>query len=355
MAKADSASGERKAAPMFARVARSWPAFKHADLALYRAGLGFAADGKAADATTAWEELLRSHPKSEYARDSAAQIALVNEKAGKPADAAVAYERFATMYPKDADAPEALLKSADLRAAAGDAAGAEKARTQFMAAFPGETASVMQIRATRAQKELDACRTNNADVSALLSKKSSSELKAYLALAAAHPDLASPAMLAECDFLKAEEAHRSYAAMKLTQPLTASIAKKKAKLEALIALYDQCSKRAVAEYTRASAHRIGQSLIEFGDALSASERPKGLSADDLAAYNDVITEQCYTFYDRGEDAWSTLLRQSAGEKDDPGNWLAHTREVLWPRLGARFMFHPEVDYPIVRATPPATP
>jgi len=354
VAKADSASGERKAAPMFARVARSWPAFKHADLALYRAGLGFAADGKVADATTAWEELLRSHPKSEYARDSAAQIALVNEKAGKPADAAVAYERFATMYPKDADAPEALLKSADLRAAAGDATGAEKTRTQFMAAFPGETASVMQIRATRAQKELDACRTNNADLSRLLGKKSSSELKAYLALAAVHPDLASPAMLAECDFLTAEEAHRSYAAMKLTQPLKSSIEKKKTKLEAVIALYDQCSKRAVAEYTRASAHRIGQSLIEFGDALAASERPKGLSADDLAAYNDVITEQSYAFYDRGEDAWSTLLRQSASDKDDPGDWLARTRETLWPRLGARFMFHPEVDYPVVRATPPAT-
>ncbi|HKW12981.1 MAG TPA: tetratricopeptide repeat protein [Candidatus Krumholzibacteria bacterium] len=358
VAKADSAGGEKKAAPMFARVARSWPAFQHADLALYRAGLGFAADGKVADATGAWEELLRTHPKSEYARDSAAQIALVNEKAGKPADAAVAYERFAAMYPKDADAPDALLKSADLRAAAGDAAGAEKARTQFMAAFPGETASVMQIRATRAQNEIAAIANGaptGAQISSLLAKGSKSELKAYLTLATAHPDLASPSILAQVDFLKAEEAHAAYAAMKLTQPLTKSIEKKKAKLEAVIALYDQCSKRAVAEYTRASAHRIGQSLIEFGDALSASERPKGLSADDLAAYNDVITEQCYTFYDRGEDAWSTLLRQSAGEKDDPGNWLAHTREVLWPRLGARFMFHPEVDYPIVRATPPATP
>ncbi|HXS10993.1 MAG TPA: hypothetical protein VN852_13505 [Candidatus Krumholzibacteria bacterium] len=161
--------------------------------------------------------------------------------------------------------------------------------------------------------------------------------------------------MAQVDFLKADEAHAAYASIKLTQPLPKSIEKKKAKLEATIALYEQCSKRAVAEYTRASAHRIGQALIEFGDALAASERPQGLSADDLAAYNDVITEQSYAFYDRGEDAWSTLLRQSVSEKDDPGNWLARTREALWPRLGARFMFHPEVDYPVVRATPPATP
>ena len=355
VAKADTANGERKAAPMFARVARSWPAFKQADLALYRAGLGFAADGKYDEATTAWDELLRTHPKSEYARDSAAQLALVTEKSGNKAGAAGAYERFATLYPKDADAPSALLKAADLRAAAGDTAGAEKTRTQFMAAFPAETASVMQIRATRAQNDIAATAAKHAPVSSLLGKGSHSELSAYLALAAAHPDLASSSLLAQVDFLKAEEAHAAYAAMKLTQPLNASLAKKKAKLESAIALYEQCSKRSVAEYTRASAHRIGQALIEFGDALAASERPKGLSADDLTAYNDVITEQSYAFYDRGEDAWSTLLRQSAGEKDDPGNWLAQTRDALWPRLGARFLFHPEVDYPLVRATPPPTP
>jgi TolA-binding protein len=354
VAKADNAKGERDAAPMFARVARSWPRFQHADLALYRAGLGFASDGKTSDATASWEELLRVYPKSEYARDSAAQIALVNEKAGNQGIAAGAYERFASMYPKDPDAPEAMLKAADLRAASGDVAGAEKARSQFIASFPGETASVMQIRATRAQSEIAATAAKTVSISSLLSKGSQSELKAYLTLAAAHPDLASPAILAQVDFLKADEAHAAYASIKLTQPLPKSIEKKKAKLEATIALYEQCSKRSVAEYTRASAHRIGQSLIEFGDALAASERPKGLSADDLAAYNDVITEQSYAFYDRGEDAWSTLLRQSAGEKDDPGNWLARTRETLWPRLGARFMFHPEVDYPVVRATPPAT-
>ena len=355
VAKSDSSTGERKAAPMFARLARSWPRFHHADLALYRAGLGFAADGKTSDATGAWEELLRVYPKSEYARDSAAQIALVNEKSGDETAAATAYEHFASLYPKDPDAPEAMLKAADLRAAAGDDVGAEKARSQFLTAFPAETASVMQIRAERAGKEIAAIAAKGLPISSQLAKGSQSELKAYLTLSASHPDLASPVILAQVDFLKADEAHAAYASIKLTQPLPKSIEKKKAKLEATIALYEQCSKRAVAEYTRASAHRIGQSLIEFGDALAASERPQGLSADDLAAYNDVITEQSYAFYDRGEDAWSTLLRQSVSEKDDPGNWLARTREALWPRLGARFMFHPEVDYPVVRATPPATP
>jgi hypothetical protein len=211
----------------------------------------------------------------------------------------------------------------------------------------------MEIRATRATKELARASAGGASLSSLLSKGSTSELKAYLKMAEANPELANPDILARCDFLKAEEAHADYAAVRLTQPLPKSIEKKKAKLESTIALYDQCSKRGIAEFTRASAHRIGQSLIEFGDALAKSERPQGMTEEDRVAYDEVLTEQAYAFYDRGEDAWSTLLRQSRDETDDPGRWLARTRDALWPRLGERFLFRPEVDYPLVRATPPA--
>ena len=215
------------------------------------------------------------------ARDSAAQIAVTLEDGGRTAEAASAYERFAAAYPKDADAPGALLKAADLRAAGGDIEGAERTRTQFLAAFPGEVGPAMEIRAARAHRELAACAAGTTAVSSLLGGKSSSELKSYLVLAEKHPGLARPEILAQCDFLRAEEAHTGYAAVKLTQPLPASIEKKKARLEATIALYDACTKRGVSEYTRASAHRIGQSLIEFGDALAASERPAGLGEDDL--------------------------------------------------------------------------
>jgi tetratricopeptide (TPR) repeat protein len=353
LVRADSTKGEREAAPLFARVARDWPRFRHADLALYRAGLGYASAKKPAEAAAAWEELLRVYPKSEYARDSAAQIAVTLEALGRTTDAAAAYERFAAAYPKDPDAPGAMLKAADLRASGGDIAGAERTRTQFLAAFPGEFGAAMEIRASRAQKELNACADGARPVSALLAKKSSSDLKAYLDLAEKHPELARPEILAQCDFLRAEEAHTRYVAARLTQPLPASIEKKKAHLEETIALYEKCSKHGLAEYTRASAHRIGQSLIEFGDALAASERPAGLTEEDLAAYNEVLTEQSYAFYDRGEDAWSTLLRQSARDRDDEGGWLARTREALWPRLGERFLFRPEVDYPLVRAGGPA--
>jgi hypothetical protein len=106
------------------------------------------------------------------------------------------------------------------------------------------------------------------------------------------------------------------------------------------------------EYSRASAHRIGQTLIHFGDALVTSERPTGLSEDALLAYDEVLEEQAWEFFDRGEDVWSELLQQTREAKEDPGQWIARTREALWPRLAWRFLYRPEVDYPLVAAVPP---
>ena len=111
-------------------------------------------------------------------------------------------------------------------------------------------------------------------------------------------------------------------------------------MEELVGLYDRCSKHGVLEYSRASAFRIGQVLIEFGDAILASERPSNLSGDDLEAYDGVLEEQCWAFYDRGEKVWSELLQQAAKASQDPGGWIAKTQQALWPRLAERFLYQP---------------
>jgi len=274
------------------------------------------------------------------------------------------------LYPQDPDAPEALLKAIDLLVTTHDDAGAEQMRSTLLERFPGETEAVMEIRAERAGRELATVSAGSSTLSALLnapasaraakgtaaSAPSTSELWAYLDLAAKHPELASATILAQVDYLKAEEMFPAYAALRLTQPLPNAIEKKKASLEALLGAYETCATHGIAEYARASAYRIGQALIEFGDALVKSERPEGLSEEDLFAYDDVIAGQSFEFYDRGEDIWSTMLQQARDAKDDdPGGWLVRTRDALWPRLAERFRFQPEVDYPRVAATPPPGP
>lgn len=358
VAEADGEHGEADAAPLFAGVADRWPAFEHADLALYRAGLGYASRGLYTEAAGAWERLLANHGDSEYARDSAIQIALTHEKSGDKVAAARAYERFSRLNVEDPDAPEALLKAADLLSAADDDVGADKMRTLFVERFPGEVDAVMDIRAARATRELERVAAGSVTLGSLLAATATggavaSDLQAYLDLAAQNPELATPAILAQVDYLKAEEAYPSYSGMRLTQPLPKAIETKKDKMEALLALYDRCAQHGVTEYARASAYRIGQVLIEFGDALIASERPSGLSEDDLLAYDEVLEEQSWQFYDRGTDVWSELLQQTVRSEDDPGGWISRTQQALWPRLAHRFLYRPEVEYPLVSAKPPA--
>jgi TolA-binding protein len=367
VAAADPSNGEMNAAPLFARVAERWPAFEHADRALYRSGLGFAALEQHVDAATAWEQLLANYPDSEYARDSAIQIAIVLEQSGNKKSAANAYERFSRLHTDDPDAPEALLKAVDLLAETNDESGAEDMRSLFLKRFPNDKEAAIAIRETRAVRDLAKVTAGGASLSALLAtgtaagsatdgvaKVAASELKEYLALAEAHPELASPVILAQVDYLKAEEVYPRYKSMRLTQPLPKAIEAKKAKMQELLEMYEACTSRGVAEYSRASAHRIGQVLIDFGDALIASERPADLSEDDLYAYDEVIEEQGWGFYDRGEDVWAELLRQVGDAESDPGEWIARTRQALWPRLGQRFLYQPELEYPLVKATRPVT-
>jgi tetratricopeptide (TPR) repeat protein len=363
VATVDRKNGDKEAAPLFARLAQRWPDFEHTDLALYRAGLGFAAGNSYADAAASWEALLADHPDSDYARDAAIEIARVHKKGGNKRSAASAYERFSALYRDDPDAPSALLKAADLLADAKDGRGAEQMRTLFIARFPGEVETVMEIRAERAERELAKVTAGAATLSSLFAASSQvgagdgtvtevSQLKAYMALAAQNPELASPVILAQVDYFKAEESYAAYASLRLTQPLPSAIEHKQKKLTELLDMYDRCTRQGVTEYSRASAHRIGQALIHFGDALVASERPKGLSEDDLLAYDEVLEEQAWEFFDRGEDVWSELLQQTRDAKEDPGQWIARTREALWPRLAWRFLYRPELDYPLVAAVPP---
>jgi len=152
-------------------------------------------------------------------------------------------------------------------------------------------------------------------------------------------------------YLQGEEARTRYLAARLTQPLEKSIPIKQKLLDSTLVRYRARVDLGASEWASASAYRIGESLVAFGEALEKSERPADLKGDDLRGYEDVILEQSQTFYDRGEEVWSDLLRER-GKDEKPDNWVAQARDALWKRLGSRFYFRPEADFPAIAGTPP---
>src|SRR5262249_35589170 len=106
----------------------------------------------------------------------------------------------------------------------------------------------------------------------------------------------------------------------------------------------------VPEWAHAAAFRTGQALVAFAEALEKSERPADLSGDDLKAYENVLMEQSLPFHERGEAVWSDLVRRSQGDAADAGTTRA--RELLWARLGDRFLFQPDIEFPVIEASGP---
>jgi tetratricopeptide (TPR) repeat protein len=347
--------GSSEAPPLFEQVAARWTDYEHAGLALYRAGLGYARTGETESAVAAWTRLIEDHPRHEYARDAHLQIAATWKAEGRFDLAAHALEKMSIVYPEDAEAPEALLEAADLLEKSGDADGAGALRLSYVDRFPEDVETGMAILAEFARHELEKM-DEDATLSSVLNPSSPGAspdpLARYLDLADRHPELASGPLLARTQFLRGEEMWPAYRRATLGHPLEKSITVKRNRLQKLIETYGRCAEWGVAEWTRASSYRIGEALVEFGQALEQSPRPPGLAGDDLAAYEEVLLDEAWAFYDRGEEAWAQILRETRGQAEDPGAWIARTQETLWPRLAQRFLFRPEVEFPLVAAEPP---
>lgn len=348
-----------EAAAAFEGVARGWPEFAEAENALYRAGAGFAEGNDVLGATRCFEELLRRHPQGEYARDAHLQLAATLEDAGRSADAARAQEHFAEAFPADPEAGPALLHAADLWRQEGNEPAAEATERTYIERFPEDrktAAAVFHRGATRDLErlcEVDAYSPalRRGAVQPLLA--AGTDLGRYLEIAAADSTLADPALLGRLAFLEAEEKRTEYEEIRLTQPLAASLERKKAALEAAIGAYGTVVKRGISPWSQAATFRIGECLIGFGDRLRESERPADLSGDDLLAYDEVLDEQAWTFYDQGEGAWEELLRRVDPALEDEGRWLERTQGSLWPRVAERFVHVSAADHPVVAAVRPA--
>jgi tetratricopeptide (TPR) repeat protein len=360
VAKRDSSNVERWAG-LFEKVAMRWPRYEHAHLAQYRAGLGYIKAGMPRVAVRAMQALIDTFPRSEFVKDAHLQIAKTWESSNEPEKAADAYTIFANRYPEDPSAGDAWLKSADLYTAAKRHDKAEEVWLTYIRKFPDDKETAMEIMETLARRELAEIGPEE-PVSTLLNPRPvgrgqrpepPSHLTDYLVRAAANPDLASRDLLAQVRFLQGEEAKATYDSTRLTQPLEASIPVKQKLLDRLVAQYRQSVDLGVSTWANASAFRIGQSLVGFGEALEHSERPADLSGDDLAAYEDVILQQSQPFYDRGEGVWADLLRQK-GVQASQDTWVAQARESLWKRLGDRFAFRPEFDFPLLSGEAPKT-
>lgn len=99
----------------------------------------------------------------------------------------------------------------------------------------------------------------------------------------------------------AEPTYVDYRQVHLVQPLKENLKKKKGLMEKSIKAFTSAADYGVESVTTASTFRIAEIYNDFGRGLFASERPKGLSADELEQYDILLEEQAYPFEEKAID------------------------------------------------------
>jgi tetratricopeptide (TPR) repeat protein len=93
----------------------------------------------------------------------------------------------------------------------------------------------------------------------------------------------------------AEPERDVFRGLKLTAPLSKSLAPKRRALDAALNAYRQAAAYNVAEVTTRASYEIAELYRQLGADLMASERPKNLSADELEQYDLLLEEQAIPF------------------------------------------------------------
>ncbi|MEJ2589979.1 MAG: tetratricopeptide repeat protein [Candidatus Thiodiazotropha sp.] len=131
--------------------------------------------------------------------------------------------------------------------------------------------------------------------------------------------------------------HDLFNRIALKAPLEKNLKRKKAQMQGAIAAYKKAAEYGIAEVTTAATYHIGEIYQQFAAALMASERPKGLNAEELDQYNILLEEQTYPFEDKAIGVYENNVKLTASGIYD--EWVRKSFEALAKLQPARYAKH----------------
>jgi TolA-binding protein len=210
--------------------------------------------GQTLKAAAEFEALSGTQRDPAFTRDALWQAAELYEKGGQERSAAAAYERYVRQYPRPLEpAVEARYRLAEM--------SRKQGRSAQRQAWSRE---LLEADQKGGSGRTDRTRT----------------LGSLAALVVAEP---------------LEESYRS---VRLAEPLKKNLKLKKAKMQQVLQAYAVAADYGVAEVATTATYRTAELYGDFGKALLASQRPRGLSKDEVEQYNVMLEEQAYPFEEK---------------------------------------------------------
>ena len=312
----------------FRRLGQAVPDSDIRSTAEYDAAAALIAMGAWDRASNVLEDFRRDYPDSEFADDVTQKLAVTYLESGQTAQAAGEFVRIAN----DPDATqevrrEALWRASDLYKESSQLALEKGVLEQIVVRYPNPIAESIEARfrlmeiaegsndgATRTQILRDLVRV---DATAGAQR---SDRTRYLA--------------AKASLELAEPVRRSFAVMKITQPLAESMELKKSLMEDVLKVYGDAAAYGVAEVTTAATFRLGEVYQQFSSDLMDSERPQGLDELALEQYDLLLEEQTFPFEEKAIELFETNAARAADGVWD--EWVERSFDELATLMPARY-------------------
>ena len=268
-----------------------------------------------------------ANPDHALAMSATEKLVKAYLETGQQGMAAQELERLAKVKPDPDVQRAALWQAADLYEKAGS--GEEEARVykQFIAKFPSPLEQAMEARQKLASLSAKAGHEEDRRywLKEIIKRDKAggaerTDRTRYLAAKAAY-ELATPAL-------------QAFQNVKLVAPLKENLKEKKQRMKVAVDAYTLAVDYGVEEVTTASVFWLGEIYREFGRDLMASERPAGLSAEELEQYDILLEEQAYPFEEKSIHIHeSNVERVAQGTYDE---WVKKSFEKLKTLNPARY-------------------
>jgi TolA-binding protein len=316
----------------FMRVASDYPTTPLAPGALAQAARIHEASGRSPEALAAWKQVAEAYPESAEAPTAWQRLAVSAEQSGDLAGAIAWYDRLSAR--SDAATRDqlswtvaALAERAPDWPRAERTLGALAGRTDL----PPDQTVEAGFRASRA-----ALQQGRAGASASLSEATLARYRTWRSQTQGR-DLTQADVLAARTLVDlGDRRAAACAAIRLREPLERTLAEKRSALNAALEAYAEAVDIRAPDTTAAATHKIGAALDEFFQAVLASERPTGLTDEQLDQYNFLLEEQAAPFEEQAVSAYETNVRRTRelGVYDD---WIAQSFQRLAALRPARYL------------------
>ncbi len=309
-----------EAAAHFQRVGKVAPDSPIRANAEYDAAAAFIAMKNWPSAIQILENFRRTYPGHSLNAEVSGKLAVAYLELGLWSSAAVEFESLASNQNKEAQIRrEALWQAAELYEKAGNDQHAVGTYERYVAEFasPLEPAIEARNRLANLSLKLGQPRVQLAWLERLVKAERNggrerTDRTHYLAATAA--------------MTLAEPAYEAYRQVRLVEPLKKSLKKKKQKMQLALEAYGVVAEYGVAEVATAATFHIAEIYQDLGRALLTSQRPKGLSKDELEQYNVMLEEQVYPFEEKAIELHEANVRRIADGVYD--KWVRSSFEAL---------------------------